>query len=173
MNEHALKSRAATQVPVTPTLGQTLKWKYFLSLKQKRHLQKRGLTAHSSKVFQPDMTETLLKGQKTTSSISPFILTSRADSPTGGSHYKSKQNEGEPTPKLCNRLKGIMDSVSIKYGTPKLSDYSARLYKMHTFLYMISAVYYIVRICNYRMHVLHYMMRQCHYIMHALHYMMR
>ena len=61
----------------------------------------------------------------------------------------------------------------VKYGTPKLSDYSARPYKMHTFLYMIGVVYYIVRICYYIMHVLHYMMRQCYYIMHALHYMMR
>ena len=58
------------------------------------------------------------------------------------------------------------------YGTPKLSDYSARLYEMYTCLYMIGVVYYIVRICYYIMHVLHYMMRQCHYIMHVLHYMM-
>ena len=59
------------------------------------------------------------------------------------------------------------------YGTLKLSDSSTRLYEMHTFLYIIGAVYYIVRICYYIMHVLHYMMRQCHYIMHVLHYMMR
>ena len=67
----------------------------------------------------------------------------------------------------------ISQLIKIYYGTPKPSDYSARLYEMHTFLNMIGVVYYIVRIYYYIMHVLHYMMRQCHYIMHALHYMMR
>ena len=54
----------------------------------------------------------------------------------------------------------------LTYGMPKLSDYSARLYEMHTFLYMIRAVYYIVRFCCYIMHVLHYMMLQYHYIIY-------
>ena len=78
---------------------------------------------------------------------------------------------GMPVDILSTRM-SLINPVSI-YGTPKLSDYSARLYEMHTFLYMIGVVYYIVRICYYIMHVLHYMMRPCHYIMHVLHYMMR
>ena len=53
----------------------------------------------------------------------------------------------------------------LNYGTPKLSDYFRRLYKMHTFLYMLGAVYDIMWTCHDIMHVLHYMVRQCHYIM--------
>ena len=74
---------------------------------------------------------------------------------------------------LSGRTSQIKRRETGIYGTPKLSGYSARLYEMHTFLYMIGVVYYIVRISYYIMHVLHYMMRQCHYIMHILHYMMR
>ena len=33
--------------------------------------------------------------------------------------------------------------MALFYGTPKLSDYSTRLYELHTFLYMIGAVYYL------------------------------
>ena len=57
------------------------------------------------------------------------------------------------------------------YGTPKPSDYSTGLYEIHTFLYRIGTVYYIMQTCPYIVHVLHYMMRQCHYIMYKQLYM--